>query len=634
MIIQRLNELAVREQLMDDPAFENLPIKFAIQIANDGRYLGIIELIDDSSPTTTGKPAPNRGKSLLVPLAHGSPNAAGFARFFADTLARVLPITFDLDDPDGPGSAAERDKRGRSRATFWKQIDGAADRTDDPALRAIQAFGRLLCDDDIVREINADAHARKATAADRCTFAWADDMGATILERDEVKAFYRSYYEKWSGGKKESGPVGVCQITGEVGPLPTTHPMKIQGVPGGLPTGVSLVSFDKEAFQSYGLDGAANAGIGYRAAEGYCRALIALIQEKLPNNPPTRLRVGETLFLVWTRDRDSVANDIVPSFLAPTNEVVGRIRASGQAARQERARIRQAANLIEAVHSGKSGVSGPKEPNRLYCLALSGNAARAIVRNYLEIPLADAAANIAQWFEDLSIVGIEMKGAVAASGAFPIWMLAAATAMRPEDVAPDTYPRLLAAALEGSAAPLPDSILVACLNRNRVDGSGIMFKSPRFALIKLFLIRRKQNVTESLDESNTSPPYLCGRLLALFEEIQYAALGDVNANVGDKFYGIFSATPSMVFGRLHDNARKHLRKIRTDNAGAHYGLTERLSSLMALMTAPPPGVLSPLEQGMFALGYYHQLHKKFEGINERKAAAAAKRADSEATVNA
>lgn len=190
MIIQRLNELAVREQLLDDPAFESHPIKFAIQIATDGRYLGISELIGDSSPTTAGKPTPNRGKSLSVPLAHGSPNAAGFARFFADTLARVLPITFDLDDPDGPASAAEREKRGRSRGTFWKQIDEAADKTDDPALRAIQAFGRLLCDDDLVSQINSDARTRKATGADRCTFAWADDLGTTILEREEVKAFF------------------------------------------------------------------------------------------------------------------------------------------------------------------------------------------------------------------------------------------------------------------------------------------------------------------------------------------------------------------------------------------------------------------------------------------------------------
>jgi CRISPR-associated protein Csd1 len=632
MIVKRLYELAEREQLLDDPAFEELPLKFAIQIGSNGTYLGIIELIGDSRPNAKGKAPPNRGKLQLVPLAHGSPNAAGFARFFADTLARVLPVSFDLDDPEGPGSASEREKRARSRATFWKQIDEAAEATDDPALRAVQSFGRQFGDADLIRTINTDASDLRATGADRCTFAWHDDLGATILEREPIKSFYRNYYEAWSGGKKDAGPVGVCQITGEVVPLPTTHPMKIQGVPGGLPTGVSLVSFDKDAFQSYGLDGAANAGIGYRAAEGYCRALTALIQEKLKENPPTRLRVGESLFLIWTRDPDLVAGDIIRSLSEPTGEAIARIKSTPRAQREGRDDIRRGAGMIESVHAGKSGVKGPRDLNRLYCLALSGNAARAIVRDYLEVPLVDAAANIARWFEDLSITRVESKGATSTSGAFPIWMLAAATARKPEDVGPDVYPRLLSAALQGPAAPLPDSILVACLNRNRVEASQTLFKSPRMALIKLFLLRRNQNVTESLDESNKNPAYVCGRLLALFEDIQYKALGDVNANVGDKFYGIFSSTPSMVFGRLHDNAKKHLRKIRSEDSGAFYGLTERLSNLMALMASPPPGVLSPLDQGMFALGYYHQLHDRFQGINERKAAAS-KRSEIESTVN-
>ena len=633
MILHRLYELAVREQMLDDPAFEELPVKLAIQIARDGDFLGITELIGDSPPTSTGKTPPNRGKLQPVPVAHGSPNAAGFTRFFADTLARVLPITFDLDEPDGAGSASEREKRSRSRSTFWKQVDEAADATDDPALRAVQAFGRRLGDVELIRAINAEASKQKATGADRCTFAWHDDLGATILERERIRAFYRTYYEAWSGGKKDAGPVGVCQITGEIVPLPTTHPMKIQGVPGGLPTGVSLVSFDKDAFQSYGLDGAANAGIGYRAAEGYCRALTALIQEKLKGNPPTRLRVGESLFLIWTRDPDPVAADIVRSLSEPTGEAIARIKSSAKAEREGRLEIRSADALVASVHAGKSGTTGPKDPNRLYCLALSGNAARAIVRDYLEVPLADAAANIARWFEDLTIVRVEAKGAISTSGAFPIWMLAAATARKAEDVGPEVYPMLLSAALRGSAAALPDSILVACLNRNRAEASQTVFRSPRMALIKLFLLRRNQNVTESLDESNKNPAYVCGRLLALFEDIQREALDDVNANVGDKFYGTFSATPSMVFGRLHENAKKHLRKIRSENRGASYGFTERLANLMALMASPPPGVLSPLEQGMFALGYYHQLHDKFQGINERKAAGAAKRTEIESTVN-
>jgi CRISPR-associated protein Csd1 len=637
MILQRLYELAVREDLLKDPAFKEEEVKFAIHIGHDGSFLDVIELIGDSRTDSKGKTPPNRGKPQPVPLPCGSPNAAGSARFFADTLARVLPISFDLDDPAGPGSASEREKRARSRATFWKQIDEAAEATDDTALRAVQALGRQLGDADLIKTINAACSSHKATGADRCTFAWHDHYGATILEHEPVKAFYRKYYEKWSGGKQEAGPVGVCQITGEIGPLPTTHPMKIQGVPGGLPTGVSLVSFDKDAFQSYGLDGAANAGIGYRAAEGYCRALTALIQEKLKGNPHTRLRVGESLFLIWTREPDPVADDIVRSFSDQTGEAIARIKGD----RERRAEIDRAGALVGSVHAGKSSVKGPKDPNQLYCLALSGNAARAIVRDYLEVPLGVARESIVRWFEDLSIVRVETKGAVSTSSAFPIWMLAAATARTAEDVGPDVYSQLLSAALRGPAAPLPDSILVACLNRNRVESSQTLFKSSRMALIKLFLLRRNRNVSESLDESNKNPAYLCGRLLAIFEDIQKEALGPVNASVVDKFYGNFSATPSMVFGRLQQNARNHLRKIRTENPDAYSSCDRRLTNLMALMAAPPPGVLSPLDQATFAVGYYHERHAEIQRRNEnfrksedRKAAAAAKLAESVSTAGA
>jgi CRISPR-associated protein Csd1 len=638
MILQRLYELALRENMLDDPAFVEVPVKFAIEIGNDGKYLGINELIGDSPSPAKGKTPSNRGKLQPVPVPHGAPNAAGSARFFADILARVLPISFDLDDPEGATAAAELKKRSRSRDTFWKQIDQAADATDDPALRSIQAFGRQLGDVELVKSINADASSRNAAGADRCTFAWHDDLGATILERDAVKAFYRSYFETWSGGKKDAGPVGVCQITGEVVPLPTTHPMKIQGVPGGLPTGVSLVSFDKDAFQSYGLDGAANAGIGYRAADGYCRAVVALIQEKLHDNPPTRLRVGESLFLIWTRDPAPLAGYVVRSFSEPTDEAIARIKSSPKDQREHRHELRREKDLLGSVHAGESGATGAKEPNRLYCLALSGNAARAIVRDYLEIPLIDAAANIARWFEGLSIARVEAKGATSVSAAFPIWLLASATARTSEDVAPEIYPLLLSAALRGPEAALPDSILVACLRRNCAEASRIQFIPQRMALIKLFLLRRDQKVSESLDTSNKAPAYLCGRLLAVLQDIQLTALENVNADVVDKFYGNFSTTPSMVFGRLQQNARNHLRKIRTEKPFLYRILDERLANLIALMPAVPPGVLSPLEQATFALGYYHERHAEIKRRNEntqrsqeRKAVAAA--AESEAIIN-
>ena len=54
-------------------------------------------------------------------------------------------------------------------------------------------------------------------------------------------------------------------------------------------------------------------------------------------------------------------------------------------------------------------------------------------------------------------------------------------------------------------------------------------------------------MTEILNADELHPAYVYGRLLAVFEQIQYAALGDVNANVVDKFYGTFSTAAGPCF---------------------------------------------------------------------------------------
>ena len=59
----------------------------------------------------------------------------------------------------------------------------------------------------------------------------------------------------------------------------------------------------------------------------------------------------------------------------------------------------------------------------------------------------------------------------------------------------------------------------------------------RLALIKLILTRMEVPVSEGLNPDERVPAYVYGRLLAVFDEIQYAALREVNASVVDRFYG-------------------------------------------------------------------------------------------------
>jgi CRISPR-associated protein Csd1 len=598
MILRRLYELAEREHLLDDQAFEDLPVPYVVLIGSDGSYLGIEErrgtvTIPSRKKGAPPQTRPDKGKVLSVPRAHGNAATQGFARFFVDTLPRVLPVNSEA-------------KSVRSRATFWQQLDRAANETNDSALRAVQRFGRNLGQEDkLASHISSDVAILDPGASDRCTFALSDDMGQTILEREGVRNWYRTFFQKMTEKRQLDGPRGVCQVTGEIGPIPETHPIRLSGIPGGLPTGVSIVSYDKAAFESYGLEGTANAGIGYRAADGYLRALNALIGGKLAGSPRTALKVGDVLFLFWTRE--TADTSFMNLFDNPDPAEVER--------------------LFHAAAAGQP-YQGLSDANAFYLLGLSGNSARAIVRDYLEAPLPRVQANLSKWFHDIRISDATRDGMGQPSYRFPLWQLAVATALDMDSVAPETPTRLLLAALKGD--PLPESLLVACLGRLRAEGSA-GFRPSRMALIKLTLLRRNIPVTETLDKDEYHPAYVYGRLLALFEQIQYAALGDVNANVVDKFYGTFSAAPALVFSRLYANAQNHLRKLRGNKPGAFVNLDRRLMEVSKLLPpSPPRGQLSLQDQGRFALGYYHERAKQSEERAERKAQALAKQ---EATVS-
>jgi CRISPR-associated protein Csd1 len=199
--------------------------------------------------------------------------------------------------------------------------------------------------------------------------------------------------------------------------------------------------------------------------------------------------------------------------------------------------------------------------------------------------------------------------------------LALATAFDSDSVAPDTPARLMAAAIQG--LPISDSILAGILRRLRAEGAK-GFYAARMALIKLTLIRKGIHVTDTLDKDELDPAYLYGRLLSIFEQIQYDALGDVNANVVDKFYGTFSAAPALVFSRLFANSQNHMRKLKSENPGAYVNDDKLISEVVGLLPASPPrGHLSLQDQGRFALGYYHQRARRFQDIATRKAAKAA-----------
>src|SRR5690606_8761041 len=151
--------------------------------------------------------------------------------------------------------------------------------------------------------------------------------------------------------RAEAGPVGLCQVTCEWGPIATTHSIDIKlPLAGSHSKGVKVVSNNKDAFKSYGLEDSANACIGWRGAEGYGRAIQHLLHG-VPGRRST-LTVGPNAFLFWTRDA-AAAFDAGSLLDNPDAESVAR--------------------LLESPAAGRPATA---DPNDFYCLVLSGNAAR------------------------------------------------------------------------------------------------------------------------------------------------------------------------------------------------------------------------------------------------------------------
>jgi CRISPR-associated protein Csd1 len=232
---------------------------------------------------------------------------------------------------------------------------------------------------------------------------------------------------------------------------------------------------------------------------------------------------------------------------------------------------------------------------------LSASGGRAVVRDWIDATLDRVVENAARWHERQRVD----DGWGEPWRPLGIFALAMATEREPRDLSPVTLRMLLRSAITGG--PLSWTLLERAVQRCRVeDGPG----RQHVALIRLVLTGRphtegREEVSVGLNEDHPSAAYQCGRLLAVLEASQRAALGEVGAGIVDRFYGTASTAPLTVFPRLIRGAQPHLGKLERDRPGAARAIETRMEEVLARLDGFPV-TLSVEEQGLFALGFYHQ----------------------------
>ena len=236
-----------------------------------------------------------------------------------------------------------------------------------------------------------------------------------------------------------------------------------------------------------------------------------------------------------------------------------------------------------------------------------------MVRDWMDSTVGQVRRNLAAWFQGQRIAA----GYDGEQRYYGLRALAFATVREPRDLPATTTRSLTHAVFTGN--PLPMDIIARAIRRNRAE-QGVT--RPRAALIKLVLLGetgdREEDYMVQLDSTNTDPAYLCGRLLAVLEEAQREAIRGINTSLVDRFYGTASAAPLSLFPTLVRGSRAHLSKLRRDNPGAHFAIDSRMEDILTKVTAERgfPKSLSLKEQGVFALGYYHQRAHDREQMRE------------------
>ena len=562
------------DRLPDAPpyGFSTEKIGFCVLLNRDGSVAGVEDL-----RATDKKRSP---RMLLVPQA--VKRTAGISpNFLWDKSAYVLGVTA------GEGKRTA-DEHAAFRARHAEWLTG----TEDEGLLALTRF---------LTDWTPEAFAPPVWPEDlrdqNIVFALSDEyLDGMLHDRPAAKALWQRI------GAEGAADPQTCLVTGNAAPVARLHP-SIKGVWGAQTAGASLVSFNLDAFTSYGHEQGDNAPVSEAAVFAYTTALNRFLQKDSKH----RIQIGDASTVFWAdatqaADAKEAENLFAGYFDAASDDAI-----DSAAIRERLDGIRNGLPLAQIAPELAQGV-------RFHVLGLAPNAARLSVRFYWQDDFGRLTANYQRYLSDMKLKPPPRDGWP------PLWRyLSELAAMgKRENVPPLIAGEWLRAILTG--APYPMTLLSTVLMRIRADGD---INALRVAMMKSVLIRNlKRKVPVALDPTEPNRGYLLGRLFAVYEEVQRAALGGINATIKDKFYGAASASPQKVFRTLDSGAANHFSKLRKTSPGRAVNMEKLIGTITDLMEPgadPIPASLSAAEQALFGIGYYHQRSDFFRKRDDKDA---------------
>ena len=569
MILHALTQYYQRKAESDGgvapEGFENKEIPFIIVIDKQGKF---IQLED----TRELKGKKKVGRIFLVPKGLGRSGSKSYevSNLLWDHYGYVLAYA-------GEKGQEQADKQ---HASFTAKVNELKQVLPDEAgVTAVAAF---------LSSAEEKSKVMQATNWVECAKVKGCNLSFRLVEEavDLVcqSKMVQDYLSVSSDNNEETDDFkeGICLITGKKTLVARKH-HQISGIHK-QPTPFCAVDKGSTAFHSYGKKQGFAFPVGKQAMFEYTTALNTLLAGE------NRFRIGDVTTVCWgakpTPLEESLASMINGGGKDNPDEHIDAVK-----------------TLYKSLYNGK--YTKPDGKEKFYLLGLSPNSARIVVRFWHETTVAALSESIAAWYDDLQMVRGE-------NSPYPEYMplphLLGNLVLdgKMENLPSDLIAQITDAALNNRV--LPVSLLQAALRRNKAEqkityGRASLLKAYINRAIRAGRLKNMKELTMSLDRNRQDIGYVLGRLFAVLEKTQAEANPGLNATIADRYFGSASSTPIAVFGTLMRLLPHHLNKLEFEGRAVQlqWEIRQILEHCKRF-----PNHLNLEQQGLFAIGYYHE----------------------------
>lgn len=559
--------------IIQRPGFERRSIPYIVDLTSSGDFIGV-RAIDKEN------------RSVVCPSA-GVITSGVNAHPVADKASVALRI---MDD--------EPSKKQEAKCELF--LNRFVDNVD--SVPSFQAVATALTTDEILDTIQTEFVKAGGEPGDVVGFSvdgvnlWAD----------------KSVIAWWSkvNDSIPSEPTAIDVVTGEFcQPVNLWRKIKGRLSAGGQSSGVTLVSFNANAYSSYGFDGLQ--GMNCPVSESTMGAIVDAIMY-LGEHAGS---IGDVKLVHWYAGEVERDDDLLSMLLDKPDD-------------SEKDSVNDDVMTANAGRLARSPFDGSVPPDlsgiQYHIMVLKPVMSRMVIQRYEQGSYDELYQAIASWFDDLSLVSGKGIVPVSYPRLYSMMMgLLTDSEAKKSDKVESLQPfvmGILHACFSGGM--IPDAIGYRALSGFRSgmypdNGEDIKWGSQyrKMQWIKLWLNRKRLSdktkgddgmpeVSKSLDRGMTQPAYVCGRLMAIYDAIQRMA-ANLNSSVVSKYFTSCSQSPALVLGRLQAMSVHHMDNIRS---GWYRKLfQDELAQAWSMLTGEIPARLGVVEQAYFSCGYWHEM---------------------------